>query len=63
MRPENMLQQRGQRHEQAEEEDDRKQVSHSFSPYLSTAKVPKGRSGSLGQRHCSCFVLMSSDEM
>jgi hypothetical protein len=37
MRPENMLQQRGQRDEQAKEEDDRKQVSHSFSPYLSTA--------------------------
>jgi len=27
--------------EQAEEEDDREQVSHSFSPSLSTAKFPK----------------------
>jgi hypothetical protein len=58
-----MLQQGGQRHEQAEEEDDRKELTHSFSPYLSTAQIPKGRSGSLGQRQCSCFVLMSSGEM
>jgi hypothetical protein len=36
MRPEDMLEQRQQRHEQAEEEDDREQVAHSFSPYLST---------------------------
>jgi hypothetical protein len=48
MRPDDMLEERGQRHQQAEEEDNRKQVSHSFSPYLSTAQFPKGRSGSLG---------------
>jgi hypothetical protein len=36
MRPENMLEQSAKRHEQADEEDDREQVSHSFSPYLST---------------------------
>jgi hypothetical protein len=48
MFPEDMFQQRGQPRQQAKEEDDRKQVSHSFSPYLSTAQFPKGRSGSLG---------------
>jgi len=37
MRPERDLQDHGQRHEQAEEKDDRKQMSHSFSPDLSTA--------------------------
>jgi hypothetical protein len=42
MRPEHMFQHHGQRHEQAEEEDDREQVSHSFSPDLSTAQFPKG---------------------
>jgi hypothetical protein len=45
-----MLQQRGKPHEQAEEEDDREELTHSFSPYLSTAQFPKGRSGSLEQR-------------
>jgi hypothetical protein len=49
MRPDRIFQDDGQRDEQAEEENDRKQVSHSFSPYLSTAEFPKGRSGSLGQ--------------
>jgi hypothetical protein len=37
MRPEGELQYGGQGHEQAEEEDDRKQMNHSFSPNLSTA--------------------------
>jgi len=37
MRPERRFEDRGQRHEQAEEEDDREQMSHSFSPDLSTA--------------------------
>ena len=37
VRPEDMLQQRGQTNEKAEEEDDRKDLTHSFSPYLSTA--------------------------
>jgi hypothetical protein len=45
-----MLEQRGKHHEQTEEEDDRKDLTHSFFPYLSTAQFPKGRSGSLGQR-------------
>jgi hypothetical protein len=36
MRPEDMFQQGAERREQADEEDDREQVSHSFSPYLST---------------------------
>jgi hypothetical protein len=43
-----MLKQRGQSHEQAEEEDDREDLTHSFSPYLSTAQIPTGRFGSLG---------------
>jgi len=42
MRPEEMLEQRRQRDQQAEEEDDREQVTHSFSPYLSTAESTKG---------------------
>jgi hypothetical protein len=37
MRPEGEFQDHGQGDEQAEEEHDRKQMSHSFSPNLSTA--------------------------
>jgi hypothetical protein len=44
MRPEKLLQESGQSDEQAEEEDDREQVAHSFSPYLSTAQIPTGPS-------------------
>jgi hypothetical protein len=37
MRLYNDLEDDGQRHQQAEEEDDREHMSHSFSPDLSTA--------------------------
>jgi len=36
MRPESEFENHGERDEQAEEEQDREQVSHSFFPYLST---------------------------
>jgi len=37
MRPERGFEDRGKRDEESEEKDDREQVSHSFSPDLSTA--------------------------
>ena len=42
MRLQRELQYRRQRDDEAEEEDDRERVSHSFSPDLSTAKSPRG---------------------
>jgi hypothetical protein len=41
MRLQSEFQYRRQRGDQAEEEDDRERVSHSFSPDLSTAESPK----------------------
>jgi hypothetical protein len=41
MRLQSDLQDRAERGEQAEEEDDRKPVNHSFSPVLSTTKCPR----------------------
>jgi hypothetical protein len=41
MRLQRELQDRRQRDDEAEEEDDRERVSHSFSPDLSTAKFPR----------------------
>jgi hypothetical protein len=42
MRLDRKLEDHGKRHEQAEEEGDREQMSHSFSPDLSTANF-RGR--------------------
>jgi hypothetical protein len=50
---------RGQRDEQAEEEDDREQVSHSFSPIYPQPN-PQERLWLPGRRYCSLFVPVSS---
>jgi hypothetical protein len=42
MRFHDLLQHDGQHDQQAREECDRHQMSHSFSPYLSTAKLRSG---------------------
>jgi hypothetical protein len=39
--PQSEIEDHGQRDQQAEKEDDRNEMSHSFSPVLSTAKFPR----------------------
>jgi hypothetical protein len=56
------LENHGQPNQQAEEEDDREQMSHSFSPDLSTAERSEAPFRSLGPGPCSSFVRLSSGQ-